>query len=594
MKKSFFRSPWLVLAALAVGLAAGLLVFGTGGGPSSRTVSPADSSSDIWTCSMHPQVRLPEPGACPICGMDLIPAADAEATGETEDRGEHGALYVHTLSAEAAALADIRTARVAAAKPEHSLRLTGKIAADERKRAAVTADFSGRIESLFVNFTGQSVRKGQKLAEVYSPELVTAQQELLEAAKLRASYPALYDAVREKLRLWNVSAEQIEAVESRGRVVTAFDVAASAEGVVLTRNVARGDYVSRGDVLFEIADLRTVWVLLDAYESDLAWLRAGQTAVFSVEALPGREFRSTVRFIDPQIDPRTRTAAVRAEAPNGDGTLKPGMFVRADLAASLEGPEGALLVPRTAVLWTGPRSVVWVRLAGERPVFEMREITLGPRAGDHYLVEGGLAAGEEIVVNGVFALDAAAQLNGRFSMMNRPETGPEEVPALFLKQLDGVTGAYLSLQHALAYSDLAKARAAVGAMTEAMAGIDMTLLKEPAHTEWMRLRASLRNSLALSGQAADIMALRNEFLPLSLLLIATAETLGPSRAPLYRAHCPMAFDNKGGDWITAEPKIENPYFGEAMFTCGEIKGRIVYAPAGGPKRKPDPAAAHIH
>ena len=352
--------------------------------------------------------------------------------------------------------------------------------------------------------------------------------------------------------------------------------------------------MSRGDVLFEIADLRTVWVLLDAYESDLAWLRAEQTAFFTVEALPSREFRSTVRFIDLQIDPRTRTAAVRAEAANGDGMLKPGMFVRAKLAVSFEGAERSLLVPRTAVLWTGPRSVVWVRLPGERPVFEMREITLGPRTGDNYLVVGGLAAGEEVVVNGVFALDAAAQLNGRFSMMNRPETRPEEVSALFLRQLDGVTGAYLSLQHALAYSDLAKARAAVGAMTEAMAGIDMALLEEPPHTEWMRLRAGLRDSLARAGEAADITALRSEFLPLSLLLIETAETLGPSREPLYRAHCPMAFDNKGGDWITAEPKIENPYFGEAMFTCGEIKGRIVYAPAGGPKRKPDPAAAHIH
>ncbi len=591
MNKSLFGKPWLIPAALILGLALGLLIAGKTGGPSPHPDPAAVVSSEVWTCSMHPQVRLPEPGTCPICGMDLIPAADAAAPG---DRGDPLDLHVHTLSAEAAALADIRTAGIAFAAPEHELRLTGKIAADERTISSVAADFSGRLESLSVNFTGQPVRKGEKLAEVYSPELVTAQQELLEAAKLKAAYPALHEAAREKLRLWNIPEERIEAVENRGRVMTVFEVVSSAEGVVLTRNVARGDYVSRGDVLFEIADLRTVWVLLDAYESDLAWLRAGQPAAFSVEALPGREFRSTVRFIDPRIDPRTRTAAVRAEAPNGDGALKPGMFVRARLSVSLKGVEKALLVPRTAVLWTGPRSVVWVRRAGEGPVFEMREVALGPRAGDHYLVEEGLAAGEEVVVHGAFALDAAAQLSGRFSMMSRPGPKPEEVPPLFLKQLDGVTGAYLSLQQALAHSSFDKARAAVRAMTEALAGTDMTLLKEPSHEEWMRLRAGLRDALGRAGKAADVTAMRNDFLPLSLLLIEIFETLGPSREPLYRAHCPMAFDDRGGDWITDEPKIENPYFGDAMFTCGEIKGRIVRSPSGGPKRKPGPAAVHIH
>jgi membrane fusion protein, copper/silver efflux system len=591
MKKSFFRNPWLIPAALALGLALGLLIAGKAVGPPSRPVSQAAAPAEVWTCSMHPQVRLPEPGACPICGMDLIPAAEAAAPGVGAEQLDP---YVHALSAEAAALADIRTARTTFARPEHELRLTGKISADERTISSITADFSGRIEGLSVNFTGQPVRKGQTLAEVYSPELVTAQQELLEAAKLRTAYPALYEAAREKLRLWNIPEERIEAVESRGRVTTVFEVTASAEGVVLARNVARGDYVSRGDILFEIADLRTVWVLFDAYESDLAWLREGQAAAFTVEALPGREFRSAVRFIDPQIDPRTRTAAVRAEAPNGDGALKPGMFVRAKLSVSLKGVEKALLVPRTAVLWTGPRSVVWVRRPGDGPVFEMREIALGPRAGDHYLVEEGLAAGEEVVTHGAFALDAAAQLSGRFSMMSRPEPRPEEVPALFLRQLDGATDAYLSLQQALAHSSLDKARAAVRAMSKALAGTDMTLLKEPFHKEWMRLLAGLRGALERAGKADDLEPLRSEFLALSLLLIETFETLGPSREPLYRAHCPMAFDDRGGDWITDEPKIENPYFGDAMFTCGEIKGRIVHSPPGGPKRKPEPAAVHIH
>jgi len=541
---------------------------------------------------MHPQVRLPEPGACPICGMDLIPVPhddESEVPGQLQDP------HIHTLSAEAAALADIRTVPVVSAETGHDLRLTGKIAVDERTLAAVTADVSGRIERLFVNFTGQPVRKGQKLAEIYSPELVTAQQELLEAAKLKSAYPALFDAAREKMRLWNISEDQIEAVESRGHVLAVFDIAAPTDGVVLTRNIALGDYASRGDVLFEIADLRTVWVLFDAYESDLAWIRTGQSAVFTAEALPGREFRSIVRFIDPQIDARTRTAAVRGDVSNADGTLKPGMFVRAGIDASIAGAEASLLVPRTAVLWTGPRSVVWIRLPGERPAFEMREITLGPRAGEYDTVVAGLFAGEEVVVHGVFALDAAAQLSGRFSMMNRPESVPDEIPPMFLKQFDAVTGAYLALQQALAFSKFEKGRESVRDMISSLDGVDMTLLREPSHGEWMKLHNGLRDALDGARMASDLEALRTAFLPLSLLLIEIGETFGPSREPLYIAHCPMAFDDTGGDWITAEPKIENPYFGDRMFACGVIKGRIVFSPHSERKRTPAPPAhKHIH
>ncbi|MDW7761033.1 MAG: efflux RND transporter periplasmic adaptor subunit [Acidobacteriota bacterium] len=591
MKKSLIRNTWLIPAALVVGLALGLLVPGKSGDAADQGPAADPSPPQIWTCSMHPQVRLPEPGDCPICGMDLIPVPLGD---ESEGLGEYHDPHVHTLSAEAAALAEIRTVPVVSAETGYELRLTGKIAVDERRIAAVTADVTGRIERLFVNFTGQAVRKGQKLAEVYSPELVTAQQELLEAAKLKSVYPALHEAAREKMRLWNISQDQIEAVESRGHVLAVFDIAAPADGVVLARNIARGDYASRGDVLFEIADLRTVWVLFDAYESDLAWIRPEQTAVFTVEALPGREFLSTVRFIDPQIDMRTRTAAVRAEVSNADGALKPGMFVRAKIAASIAGAEATLLVPRTAVLWTGPRSVVWIRRPGEHTVFEMREITLGPRAGDYDTIVSGLAEGEEVVIHGVFALDAAAQLSGRYSMMNRPESVPGEIPPLFLKQFDGVTGGYLALQQALAFSQLEKGRESVKAMLSSLAGVDMSLLREPYHGKWMKLRAGLSDALEVARKASDLEALRAAFLPLSLLLIEISETFGPSREPLYIAHCPMAFDNSGGDWITAEPKIENPYFGDRMFSCGDIKGRITRSKQDDKKRPPLPASTHIH
>lgn len=537
---------------------------------------------------MHPQIRQTEPGRCPICGMDLIPV------GIHEEHPERTGPFVLTMSAEAAALADVHTTKVDYAQPEQEIHMSGKIAVDEQRLAAITAHFSGRIEKLFVDFTGQPVGKGQKLATVYSPELITAQQELLEAARTKHINPALYHAAREKLRLWKITENQIEAIETSSQVLTEFDIYTDMEGIVLSRKIARGDYISRGAVLFEIADLSSVWVLLDAYESDLAWITSGDRVTFTVASFPGREFSSTIHFIDPQVDPQSRTAAVRAHAANKNMMLKPEMFVRASLSARLPTKEKSVVIPRTALLWTGLRSVVYVRAPdSETPAFEMREIVLGPRAGDYYLVEEGLEPGEEVVVNGVFAVDAAAQLSGRFSMMNRPEKRPDEIPARFIEQLDAVTSAYLQLSEALISSDFEKSKSSLNRIIDALTEVDMRLLKGRFHDDWMMLQSELSKALTRARQAKDLESLRIDFSAISNLLIEINEKLGPSREPLYRAYCPMALSNQGAYWITTEQKIENPYYGDSMLTCGEIKGRITFVPAD-KKPRQSPAPVHKH
>jgi Cu(I)/Ag(I) efflux system membrane fusion protein len=283
------------------------------------------------------------------------------------------------------------------------------------------AQFPGRIERLAVNFTGESVVKGQVLAQIYSPELINAQQELLEAAKTKQTQPAIYEAAKEKLRQWKVTDNQITTIEESGSVQNLVDVVSNADGIITGRRVNTGDYVSQGTVLFDIADLSKVWIMFDAYESDLQLLRKGENISFTLQALPGTEYSGKIVFIDPVIDPVTRVAKVRVETGNASGKLKPEMFAIGIVSSPLDDFRNVIVIPRSSVLWTGKRSIVYVKQPGsDEPVFRMREIGLGPMLGESYVVTDGLKEGEEIVTNGTFSVDAAAQLEGKPSMMNTP------------------------------------------------------------------------------------------------------------------------------------------------------------------------------
>ena len=391
---------------------------------------------------MHPQIKLGEPGDCPICGMDLIPASQASSGNDNP--------MVFEMTPEAVALAQIHTTKIGGTNGSGELFLTGKIQADERENAAITAKFPGRIEKLFVTFTGEQVKAGQRLATIYSPELLTAQRELLEAAKSKGNFPQLYSAAKEKLKLWKLTETQIAEIEQSGTVREQFDILADQSGVVTQRNIAVGDYVSTGSVLFNVVNLNKLWVLLDAYESDLPLLSTGNEISFSVAGMPEESFKARISLIDPILNANTRAASVRAEITNSGGKLKPEMFVTARIQTAKKPSSAGVTVPRTAVLWSGKRSVVYVKVANsENPGFEMREVTLGNRMGDNYLVESGLQAGEEIVTNGVFAIDAAAQLSGQFSMMKRPETKSIEVSEEFRNQITAVADAYFQVKNGL-------------------------------------------------------------------------------------------------------------------------------------------------
>jgi Cu(I)/Ag(I) efflux system membrane fusion protein len=347
--------------------------------------------------------------------MDLTPLNSPETGGDAFDSG------AILLSKEAVALANIQTTRVRRSRPVKEIRLYGILQANERLSHSLVSHVNGRIEKLYVNFAGENIRQGQVIASLYSPDLLNAQHELQEALRLQSVQPALLEAVREKLRRWKLTGAQIAAMERQENGSPLVDITAGAGGTVVAKKVAQGDYVATGSILFDLADFSSVWALFDAYEADLPSLKTGQTVAYTLPALPGKTFSGKITFIDPVLDKTTRTAKVRVETINPEGQLKPGMYANAVVRAAPEHDAEAVVIPKSAILWTGKRSIVYVRQPESGlPSFKLREIELGPSLGDAYVVVAGIAEGDEIVTNGVFSIDASAQLEGKQSMMNAP------------------------------------------------------------------------------------------------------------------------------------------------------------------------------
>ncbi len=721
--------------------------------------------AQTWTCSMHPQIKLPKAGKCPLCGMNLIPL---ESSSDDE-----GGLRELSVSENSAKLMEIETVPVERRFVTADVRMVGKIDYDETRVSYITAWVPGRLDRLFVDYTGVPIKKGDHLVSLYSPELLSAQEELLQAIKavkelersdvsiVRDTTEATVTAVREKLRLWGLTPEQIKEIEQRGKANDHVTIYAPAGGIVIHKNAQEGMYVKTGTRIYTIADLSQVWVNLDAYESDLAWLRYGQQVQFTTESYPGEVFSGSISFIQPVLDEATRTIKVRVNVSNEDGRLKPGMFIRAvaeaqvatggrvmdtalagkwispmhpeivkDTAGSCDvcgmplvraeslgyvGSEPTdedqpLVIPASAALLTGKRAIVYVRVPDrKKPTFEGREIVLGPRAGDYYVVKHGLVAGERVVTRGAFKLDAELQIQAKPSMMT-PDGGggggmagmdhggekaaPEEMEAMtasqlelsaialdqllsvaeaadkattaalsgdlttvrpafatlamalksvnadqlsgkaaliwkeqamllgndafegnelkspteakhlaksvgehvinlrkkmglksdapvmtmapaldpeFKKQVGDVVKEYLSIQAAFAQDNGPEATATAQKALAVLAKVDMNLVTGKAHIDWMGHARELKSLLSAVADANGIEPARAQFALLSEQIIATLSRFGVSGEKLYKAWCPMAFDNRGASWIQDGEKIDNPYFGETMLRCGAIK-----------------------
>ncbi|MGJ8724610.1 MAG: efflux RND transporter periplasmic adaptor subunit [Roseibacillus sp.] len=419
---------------------------------SSSTMASGDPDT-IWTCSMHPTIRQPNPGPCPICQMDLIPVSASGA----------GGLRELSLSNSAVANMGLRVAPVVRQPLEKSLSLLGKVMADESSLTTTTARFGGRLDKLYIDYTGATVLKGQSIAEVYSPDLLVAQQELISAKRRLTSTPgrtseALYRGAREKLRLLELSPEQIDAIEQQSGPRDRIVMTAPFDGVVMHLGKREGDYLKTGDALYTLADLSVVWVQLEAYEDDLVWLKDKQRVQLQSASLPGQTFEGEISFIDPTLDMTRRVVRVRVAVPNPLRELKPGMFITASVEA--QGAEMAadppLQIPASAVLRTGKRAVVYRRIPSDEGVrFEGREIVLGPRANDFYVVLSGVEEGDLVATRGAFKLDSELQIQAKPAMMlDGQSTG--EGPALQAPVT--VSGAWKPVLRSLARAEEARDR----------------------------------------------------------------------------------------------------------------------------------------
>ena len=583
-------------AVLAVAVILGIAIGRAGGDDSGSTDAVAEQDdATIWTCSMHPQIRMDEPGQCPICGMDLV-AADANG-GHAHGAGSPRV----TLSEEARALAGVRTSAVVRTEPRAELRLLGRVDYDETRLRMVTPWTDGRIDKLKVRVTGARVRKGQVVAELYSPEVYAAMRDLVVAAKQADKLStgmhgsadlaaAAVSSAREKLRLLGVAEGQITSIERTRNAPKHVPIRSTFSGTVLKRNVEEGDYVEAGTDLFHIADLSRVWVQIDAYESDLPHLSIGQVVLVEIESLPGETFSGKVAFIDPVIDEQTRTARVRVEVSNKERQLRPGMFAQAVIEADIGDRSSHLVIPASAALFTGRRSIVYVAVPSEPGAFELREVRLGARAGPVFPVLSGLSEGEQVVSHGAFVLDADLQLDGGRSMMTleddraeRDDPGPPVTPEI-LAQLQPVVAAYLEAQRQLAADDFDGARQSLEALATHTNDVELSAPRSSRET-WQEMASKLAGHGRHASTAKQEADVRTAFEHLSVQVIGLLRTFGnPTGAAVNVAYCPMAFDNRGAQWVQAEQTVANPYYGAAMLRCGDFEATVLPG-----ERLPSPA-----
>lgn len=371
-------------------------------------------ASDVYYCPMHPTVVSDKPGSCPICGMSLVKRTEAApaATGT--------GLSAISLSPEQRVTANVKTVRVVLDTHTGELVTTGRVTFDERRLAQVTAYTAGRIERLFVNFTGDSVRRGETVGTIYSPDLFATQQEYLLAlenrgrmrragfAGARSAADDLVESTRRRLMLSGMTAGQVSQLERTGKPIFATNVVSPVSGVVTRKLAVEQQYVAQGQPLLEVADLSNVWVEADVYEQQLPSVKVGDRVEITAAAVPGRTFAGKVSFIVPVLEGVTRTARVRVELPNPGLQLKPDMYVNVRILGAPAPPH--IMVPASAVIDRGQKQFVWVET--QPGSYEPRQVTTGGRHGEAIVIASGLREGENVVVEGGFLLDSEARLRG--------------------------------------------------------------------------------------------------------------------------------------------------------------------------------------
>ncbi|WP_257309921.1 efflux RND transporter periplasmic adaptor subunit [Geothrix fuzhouensis] len=465
-RASRIRTLGLVALGLVAGIGGTLLLRPSAKHDHNHEAASATApKKQMYQCPMHPQIIQDHPGTCPICGMELVPMAseapkekgrivyyrspmNPSQTSQVPMKDEMGMDYVPVyegdLQSEGAGLEDhaavkidperqqligLRTEKVAEGAVSGELRALGRVAVDETRVRKVNVKVEGFVEKLFVDFVGKPLAKGQPLFSLYSPDFVSAQREYLLALKtqkalsggsLQSSGGDLLESARRRLTLWDVPQAAIDNLEKTGEVLRALTLRSPISGVVTAKNVVEGARITPADIPFEITDLSRVWVLVDVYEAELSRAKVGTPAELTVQTAPGKIFKGRIAFVDPVMDPKTRTAKARVEFPNPGGVLKPEMF--GDVVLKGQGRKG-LIIPLDAVLDAGTTKVAFVALGDGK--FEPREVTTGTTVGEKVEIRSGLKAGEEVVVRANFLVDSESRLKAALAQMSQKATNTE-------------------------------------------------------------------------------------------------------------------------------------------------------------------------
>ncbi len=505
-----------------------------------------DSETQYWISGMHPWIVQPEPGQCPICGMDLVPLDPDKFSGEIAINP----VVVQNMG--------VRIAEVAEGPLTKTIRTVGIVEYDEERVRDVNTKISGWIEEISVDSLGQKVAKGDPLFSIYSPELYSAQRDYLIARQ--GGDRSLVEAARKRMEFFDVSAAQIDDLAKRGEAKKGVEVASPFGGVVTEKHANEGMKVDPGMRVYQIADLSKVWVIATVYEYQLPFLEEGQAAKMSLSYIPGHEFEGRVAYVYPYVDTKTREAQVRLEFDNAAGILKPGMFANVELISWMAAE--ATLAPQSAVIDTGKRKVAFVSLGEGR--FEPRDVETGLVTDDAKVeIISGLEPGEMVVTSGQFLLDSEANMREALAKMLKGEPAAGQEPVMEVETMEP-TGepvpvdaleAYLSIQRALAGDSLegvAEAARTFGAAVGGESGEVESLIS-----------------------ATDLTAARAAFGRLSVEFRARVVAGGVPDGfdgDVLSMHCPMFTEDQGGAvWLQAAGAVENPYMGSRMLGCFDAR-----------------------
>lgn len=615
--------------------------------------STASGAQEIHTCPMHPQIRQPGAGSCPICGMPLVPA--------TASGGDVDELAV-SIEPVQRRLANIQTAAVEEKPVSTVIRTIGSIQIDESRQATIASYVDGRVERLFADYTGVVVRKGDHLAVVYSPQLYSAQVEFIEArSTLEKTSGAALELVREaqtrlvansrqRLIELGMTEEQLAELEASGNAQSRLTIYSPVGGTVIEKLAEEGKYVSAGQPIYRIANLSTVWLMLELYPEDASRIRFGQVVEAELTSMPGKTLEGRVAFIDPRVNQSSRTVGVRVEFTNEKGELRPGDYARANIQIPI-GPQGevydeqlagkwispmhpqvirdepgdcpicgmqlvptsrygyveqpvdrqsSIVIPRSALLMAGEHSVVYVETEPGR--FELRNVTLGPILKDVAIIQDGVEPGEQVATAGNFLIDSQMQLAGKPSLID-PErfvrkdpfrNTPLEFESIAVQKVGGQTGqqieqlyqAYFAIQKSLSADKLPTEDAVqtLSQLAEQLA-IDEAL-PEDVRKQYAEIVDSSQHLHHLPIDEA-----RTKFKPISHAVVTLATEVRSETAQSVFNHffCPMVKQGEG-DWLQAEQKLSNPYYGSQMLRCGELVRKLPpIAEPDAPSSEPQPA-----